>query len=78
MPVDESFSNLGTNSEGSFTAEFCSFCFQNGFFTKPDQTLEEMIESSIENMTKDLGMAFDQARDLATSFIPTLGRWKNI
>lgn len=77
MPLSEDFGNLGTEQDGSSNSEYCSFCYQNGGFTNPDQTLEEMIQSSIENMTSsDLKMPVEKATDLANSFIPTLGRWK--
>jgi hypothetical protein len=77
MPLSEEFGNLGTNADGSNTNEFCSFCFQNGGFTNPHQTMEEMIASSIENMTQDLQMPLEQATNLANSFIPTLRRWQS-
>lgn len=76
MPISKEFGNLGTNADGSFTKEFCSFCFSGGDFVNPNQTLEEMIASSIENMTTDLNMPPEQATDLANSFIPTLRRWQ--
>lgn len=76
MPISKEFGNLGTKSDGSFTEEFCSFCFADGDFVNPNQTLEEMIASSIENMTTDLNMPAEQASDLANSFIPTLRRWQ--
>lgn len=76
MPLSETFGNLGTNSDGSNNWEYCSFCFQKGGFVNPDQTLEEMIASSIENMTSDLGMPLEQASQLANSFIPNLKRWQ--
>ena len=77
MPLSEEFGNLGTNADGSKTEEYCSFCFSGGNFTNPNQTLEEMIQSSIENMTGDLNMPVEQATELANSFIPTLRRWQN-
>lgn len=76
MPLSEEFGNLGTNADGSHTSEYCSICFSGGAFTNPDQTVNEMIESSIENMTTDLNMPREQASDLANSFIPTLRRWQ--
>lgn len=76
MPLSKNFGNLGTNSDGSNTEEFCVFCFKNGEFTNPNQTLAEMIQSSIENMTQDLQMPLEQATTLANSFIPNLKRWQ--
>ena len=76
MPLSEEFGNLGTNSNNSNTWEYCSFCFQNGEFTNPHQTLAEMIASSIENMTNEVGLPLEKATELANSFIPTLKRWQ--
>ena len=76
MPISGDFGNLGTNVDGTNSEEFCGFCFKNGAFTNPNQTLEEMIQSSIENMTQDLQMPLEQATHLANSFVPTLRRWQ--
>jgi len=76
MPLSDDFGNLGTNADGTKTDEYCSFCFQNGEFAAPNQTLEEMINSSIENMTEDLNMPPEKAAELANSFIPKLRRWQ--
>ena len=76
MPLSAEFANFGTNADKTPTDEYCSFCFVNGQFTNPKQTLEEMINSSIENMTADLNMPPDKAAELAKSFIPKLKRWQ--
>jgi hypothetical protein len=76
MPLSKDFGNLGTNADDSNSEDFCSICFQSGGFTNPNQILEEMINSSIENMTADLQMPLEQATNLANSFIPTLRRWQ--
>ncbi len=76
MPLSKDFGNLGTNADDSHTEEFCNFCFKEGAFTNPNQTMDEMINSSIENMTTDLQMPLEQATNLANSFIPTLKRWQ--
>jgi hypothetical protein len=76
MPLSETFGNLGTNLDGTNTSEYCNGCFRDGDFTNPRQTLDEMIQSSIENMTADLNMPPERAAELANSFIPTLKRWQ--
>lgn len=76
MPLSKEFGNLGTLVDGTNTEEFCSICFRNGELTNPNQTMKEMIASSIENMTTDLNMPLEQATNLANSFIPTLRRWQ--
>jgi len=74
MPLGIS-DGYGTFADGTRCSEFCKFCFQKGNFTNPSQTLQEMIESSVENMTQDLKMPEDKARSLATQVIPGLKRW---
>ncbi len=76
MPLSSEFGNHGTNADGSPAFEFCSICFKDGEFTNPNQTLDEMIESSVENMTADLNMPRQKAEELASAFIPTLKRWQ--
>ena len=77
MPLAEAAGNLGTNLDGSNTFEYCNLCFKAGAFTNPHQTLDEMIQSSIKNMTADLNMPVEKASELANSFIPKLKRWQN-
>ena len=76
MPLSEAFANFGSESDGSRADEYCSICYRDGAFTQPTQTLAEMIESSVENMTSDLHMLEDKARELAGSRIPQLKRWR--
>ena len=37
--------DYGTNKDGSLNPDFCIDCYQNGEYTEPDITLEEMIVS---------------------------------
>ena len=76
MPLSESFGNVGTNADGSSAVEFCNICYREGAFNNPNQTLDEMIQSSIENMTADQNMPLEKATELANSFIPPLKRWR--
>jgi Putative zinc ribbon domain len=76
MPLSADFGNYGTDAAGSPVSEYCMFCFKEGAFTNPDQTVQEMIASSIENMTGDIGMPVEQATQLANNVIPSLKRWQ--
>ena len=76
MPLSTDFGNFGTDEAGGPVSEYCMFCYKGGAFTNPDQTLDEMIASSIENMTGDLGMPLEQATQLAQRVIPSLERWQ--
>lgn len=74
MPLGVGF--YGMNADDSENHEFCKFCYQKGVFTDPNMTVEEMIESSIKNMTEDLHFSPAKATELAHTFIPTLARWR--
>jgi len=75
MPVQASFSNLGTDGEGSPVSEYCMFCYQNGSFTNPDQTVDGMVQTSIDFMTANLGFSAEQATQMSNDVIRKLKRW---
>ncbi len=67
---------FGTNTDGSRSDEYCSFCFQNGKFTYPNITAEHMIEIYASLMVTLKDMPENEAREMAKSLIPGLKRWK--
>lgn len=75
IPLAEGF--YGTNEDQSENHKYCKFCFLNGAFTDPNQTMEDMIQSSIENMTEEIGIPEKQAITLANTYIPKLKRWQS-
>jgi hypothetical protein len=76
MPLSDEFANFGTMADGSKNPEYCQFCFQRGTFTNPGQTVEEMVQSSIDFMTTDMGFSRQQATEMSNSVIPHLKRWQ--
>jgi hypothetical protein len=75
MPMtDEKF--FGTEADGAITREYCRFCYQNGAFMDPDQTMEGMIQSSVGFMTSALKFSPEDAERLSRETIPQLRRWK--
>jgi hypothetical protein len=72
MKIDSDF---GTNADKTKNQEYCTYCYQNGAFTNPDITMEEMIQGCIGIMVK-YGMPEEQAKQQMTALIPTLKRWK--
>ena len=76
MPLSEEFKNFGTESDGSPVSEYCMFCYQNGGFTNPDQTVDEMVRSSIDFMTSNLGFSEEQAKQMSNDVIRKLKRWQ--
>jgi len=41
MPINDP-SLHGTETEGGWSCQYCHYCYQNGQFTQPTMTLEEM------------------------------------
>ena len=75
MPLDAASGNFGTDEQGSPVSEYCMFCYKDGSFTNPDQTVDEMVESSIGFMTANLGFEREQASQMSNDVIRKLRRW---
>ncbi len=75
MPLGDDPVNWGTKADLSPASEYCRFCYQEGAFTNPGQTVDEMVESSIAFMTSDLGFERAQAEKMSNEVIRGLGRW---
>ncbi|MEO6654806.1 MAG: zinc ribbon domain-containing protein [Pyrinomonadaceae bacterium] len=75
MPIDAAFKNLGTEIDGSPASEYCMFCYQSGGFTNPAQTVDEMVKTSTDFMTANLGYEREQAAQMSNDVIRGLKRW---
>ena len=76
MPVDESAGNFGTESDGSASSEYCSYCYRDGEFTDAHQTVDGMVASSVDFMTANLGFGAAEATELSNNVIRKLKRWQ--
>jgi hypothetical protein len=65
----------GTEANGVKTDEYCMYCYENGSFKSPDQTMKDMIEDCVPFMTKE-GMTEQQARSILEAQLPQLKRWR--
>jgi hypothetical protein len=63
----------GTETDGSLSTKWCKLCFENGHFTGPDCTLNQMIEI-VDNALKQQN-ASKLMRWMAKKGIPRLERW---
>lgn len=72
MPTDEM---LGTEQNGTASQDYCSYCYQNGAFNGPTQTMEQMVDVCVPFMVKE-GMPETQARKIMEETLPLLKRWK--
>ena len=75
MPLSDEFKNFGTNADGSSVLEYCLFCYADGGFTKPTQTVDEMVQSSIDFMSEEFKMPVEQATKISNEVIRNLKRW---
>lgn len=67
--------DFGALTNGLKNNDYCNHCFQNGEFTEPKVTLQEMQECATKHMIEDAHMLKEQAGCIANEFIPTLKRW---
>ena len=75
MPLEKS-DLVGTNADGSKSAVYCAYCFQNGKFTEPTITMTQMIEKCVGIMVQRKIMPQRQAEKWMSKTIPMLKRWK--
>jgi hypothetical protein len=74
MPLQKP-EDYGTNNNGSKSKEYCFHCFQRGKFLDEGITLNGKIEKNVQ-FGKLMGMSEEKARQMASSILPKLKRWK--
>ena len=74
MPMVET-EDFGTEDDGSKNQEYCKYCFQEGDFTNPGISKEEMIEKLVDLANK-MGKSKEEAKKMAEEVIPKLKRWQ--
>ena len=74
MPLNRDEKGGGTNSDGTKSVMFCSHCYQQGAFTKPNMTMDEM-KHLVKGKLKEFGIP-GFLTPIFTRHIPTLERWK--
>ncbi len=73
MPMKRNPQGGGSNSDGSKNTEYFSLCYENGKFTQPEFTAEDMQKFCIEKITECKIPGF--VAWLFTRSIPKLMRW---
>jgi len=74
MPLKKDPQGGGTNFDGTKSAMYCSYCYQNGAFTAPNMTVAEM-QTFVKGKLKEMGFPGFVAWFFAMG-IPRLARWK--
>ena len=75
MPMGETNEMYGTNTDGTKSADYCQYCFENGAFTS-DVTMAEMIEICVPHTVDATDMTEAEARKMLKEHFPTLKRWQ--
>ena len=75
MPLKKDEKGGGTNADGSISKMYCSKCYENGKFTAPNMTVDEM-KVLVKGKLKEFGFPGFLA-GFFTKGIPKLERWKN-
>ena len=75
MPLEKP-EDFGSSDAGYRVNDYCRFCYQDGAFTEPDVTLEQMIDRCARIMTKQGVRSPEEARTLLTEVMPRLKRWR--
>ena len=75
MPLKKDEKGGGTNADGSKSTQYCSHCWENGKFTRPDITADGM-KALVKGKLMEMGFPGFIAW-LFTSNIPRLERWKS-
>ena len=75
MPMNKE-EDFGTNADGSKNEEYCTHCFQNGDFKKPDLTFEQMLEHQAKVWAQMKNISEEEARKQVEKFVPTLKKLK--
>jgi hypothetical protein len=75
IPLKRDAHGGGTNADGTRSAMFCSHCYQEGKFTQPDLSVDEM-KKQVKARLKEYGIP-GILSGVFTRNIPKLARWKN-
>ncbi len=77
MPLDKP-EDAGTEAGGAPSGDYCHYCYQNGTFTAPDATMDDIIGFNL-TFNEENGHPFgprEEAEKMMRSWFPTLKRWR--
>ena len=78
MPLDKP-EDRGSEVGGTPSEDYCRYCYQNGAFTAPDATMDDIIAFNLK-FNEENGHPFgpqEQAEKMMRGWFPTLKRWRN-
>jgi len=75
MPLKKDEKGGGTNTDGTISLKYCSYCYQDGKFTLPDYTAQQM-QQLVKGKMKEMGFP-GFLTGFFTYGIPKLERWRS-
>ena len=79
MPLDKP-EDKGTETGGALCEDYCRYCYQNGAFTAPDATMDDIIAFNLK-FNAENGHPFgpqEEAEKMMRGWFPTLKRWRTV
>jgi len=74
MPLAKDKRGGGWNADGTKSLKYCSYCYRDGAFTRPDLTVRQMRQMAMGIVVKKGFPRF--LAWLITARIPRLERWR--
>lgn len=75
MPFSKDPKGGGSNADGTKSKMYCSYCYENGKFTQPDITAEEM-QAFVKEKLRSMGGFMKLFAGVFSKGTPKLERWK--
>jgi hypothetical protein len=66
---------LGTEKDGSVSADYCKFCYDKGDFVA-EMTMDDMINFCAPKVAETQSVDIKEAKKQMEKFFPSLKRWK--
>ncbi|MDD3977731.1 MAG: zinc ribbon domain-containing protein [Methanomicrobium sp.] len=74
MPMAKE-SDFGTEKDGSGSEDYCTYCYQNGAYTEPEITIDEMAKKGGAIMSQMFEIPSENAVNFAKEQLFVLKRW---
>ena len=67
--------DFGREADGALSKDYCTYCYQNGAFTAPGITIDEMAKIGAGIMSQMYAIPIDKAESFTKEQLSCLKRW---
>jgi len=75
MPMKKSPNGGGSNIDGTISRIYCALCYEDGQFTNPDWSVNQM-QNFVKKKMKEMGFLMSLLANSYSKKITNLKRWK--